>query len=70
MTYAAPIQTLPDQHQARVATSIGKNGRMLAEVRITSHGLLAIGGLVSAILLSTAVLVAVAASTPAARKSS
>lgn len=44
---------------ARVRLKLGKT-RYAAEVRVTSGGLLAIGGLVSSILLSTAVLVAVA----------
>lgn len=44
---------------ARARLKLGK-ARWTAEVRVTSGGLLAIGGLVSSILLSTAILVAVA----------
>jgi hypothetical protein len=44
------------QH-ARLAITFSKRASVTAEVSVTSGGLLAIGGLVSAILLSTAVLV-------------
>ncbi len=47
-------------HRAAVALTIGKATRFSAEVAISSVGLLAVGGLVASILLSTAVLVGVA----------
>lgn len=50
----------PYAHQADLALAAGKAFRVEARVTITSGGLLAISGLVSAILLSTAVLVRVA----------
>ncbi|WP_440978354.1 hypothetical protein ACQHGV_12015 [Sphingomonas pseudosanguinis] len=40
--------------------SLGGSDRLRLKIRLTSGGLLAIGGLVSSILLSTAVLVGVA----------
>ena len=43
--------------QARVAVAIGRRTSLTAEVAVTPSGLLAIGSLVSAILLSTAVIV-------------
>ncbi|ONF96529.1 hypothetical protein [Sphingomonas jeddahensis] len=51
---------LPDmapQHRARATIRIGKHGRLTARLDITSIGLLAVGALVSSILLSTTVLV-------------
>lgn len=52
---------VPDErfasHRGRLALSIGKRTSLEVEVAITSGGLLAIGGLVSMILLSTAVIV-------------
>ena len=47
----------PTLHRARGSLSIGRAAELKAEVEITSGGLLAIGGLVSAILLSTAGIV-------------
>lgn len=58
--------TLPEPGQrggtqrASVALQIGSHARISAEVAVTSGGLLAIGALVSSILLSTAVIVRVA----------
>ncbi len=46
--------------KAMLRVSAGRAIDVRAKVRITSGGLLAIGGLVSSILLSTAVLVGVA----------
>ena len=46
--------------RARLSLRVGKHSRISARVDVTSEGLLAIGGLVSSILLSTAVLVGVA----------
>ncbi len=50
----------PAMHRASGSLSIGRIAELKTEVEITSGGLLAVGGLVSAILLSTAVLVGVA----------
>ncbi|MDF2495808.1 hypothetical protein [Sphingomonas sp.] len=50
----------PPHHHATATIRAGKRARIGASLDITSAGLLAIGGLVSAILLSTAVLVRVA----------
>ena len=50
----------PATHRASGTLSIGRRAELKTEVEITSGGLLAIGGLVSAVLLSTAVLVGVA----------
>lgn len=50
----------PAHHHARARIRLGKRTRFHARVDVTSGGLLAIGGLVSSILLSTAVLVHVA----------
>ena len=50
----------PAPHRASGTLSIGRRAELKIEVEISSGGLLAIGGLVSAILLSTAVLVGVA----------
>jgi len=47
----------PDIQQAHLSLTIGKRMRLAVDVRVTPRGLLAIGSLVSAILLSTAVLV-------------
>jgi hypothetical protein len=47
----------PGAQQAHFAIRIGERAGLSADVTVTSAGLLAIGGLVSAILLSTAVLV-------------
>lgn len=46
-------------HRANLYVRFKGRVFITGEVRITSHGLLAIGGLVSSILLSTAVLVGV-----------
>jgi len=50
----------PVHHRARATIRLGKRHRFDARIEVTSDGLLAIGGLVSSILLSTAVLVRVA----------
>jgi hypothetical protein len=52
------------QH-ATVFVQLGKRHRLRASVEVTPAGLLAIGGLVSSILLSTAVLVRSAAAAKA-----
>ena len=44
-------------NRARLDIRIGKRGRVSAEVAVTNLGLLSIGGLVSSILLSTAILI-------------
>jgi hypothetical protein len=46
-------------NRARATIRIGKHTRLAARVDITTPGLLAVGALVSTILLSTAVLVRV-----------
>lgn len=48
------------RQEARARIRLGKHSRFDARVSVTSGGLLAIGALVSSILLSTAVLVHVA----------
>lgn len=56
-----PIRrSAPSRHQARLALDTGRRASLSLEIAITSAGLLAIGGLVSMILLSTATIVAVA----------
>lgn len=50
----------PVRHRARASIRLGKRSRLDARIAVTSGGLLAIGALVSSILLSTAVLVHVA----------
>jgi hypothetical protein len=45
------------RHRARLRLKIGRRSALRADVAISSSGLLAIGGLVSSILLSTAVIV-------------
>ncbi len=52
-------QAAPAYQHARFALRIGQAGGIGADVAVTSGGLLSIGALVSAILLSTAVLVRV-----------
>lgn len=51
-----PLGNPGDQH-ARFTLALGRRTSMTAEVSVTSSGLLAIGALVSSILLSTAVIV-------------
>ena len=46
-----------DVQQAHLSLTMGKRTRLAVDVRVTPRGLLAIGGLVSAILLSTTALV-------------
>jgi len=48
------------RHRGRLTLRIGRRSALRADLAIGSSGLLAIGGLVSSILLSTAVLVRVA----------
>lgn len=55
-----PAATVP-VHSAEVSLMINKDAGFKARAEITNGGLLAVAGLVSAILLSTAVLVHVAA---------
>lgn len=50
----------PPRQTAEVTLAAGKRFRLDARVAVTSGGLVAIGALVSSILLSTAVLVRVA----------
>ncbi|WP_267434061.1 hypothetical protein [Sphingomonas sp. GM_Shp_1] len=50
----------PSHQSATLRAGIGRKVVLRAKVRVTPGGLLAIGGLVSSILLSTAVLVGVA----------
>jgi hypothetical protein len=45
--------------RAKLTLRLGKRARLCARVEMTSEGLLAVGALVSSILLSTAVLVGV-----------
>jgi len=47
----------PSYQRARATLAIGRHARLSASVKVTSGGLLAIGVLVSTILLSTTVLV-------------
>lgn len=47
-------------HSASVTLALGRNAGLSATVKVTSGGLLSIAGLVSTVLLSTAVLVHVA----------
>ncbi len=46
-------------HRARATIRIGRHTRLSARIDITTPGLLAVGALVSSVLLSTAVLVRV-----------
>jgi hypothetical protein len=55
---AAPDRPL--RQRCRASLRLGKHVGMETEVELTPRGILAIAGLVSSILLSTAVLVAVA----------
>ncbi len=48
------------RQQARLSVKAGRRAGMTLDVGVTTGGLLAIGGLVAAILVSTAVLVGVA----------
>ncbi|MGE7206495.1 hypothetical protein ACQKJZ_12530 [Sphingomonas sp. NPDC019816] len=50
----------PVYQKASLRVPLGGQARLGVKVQVTSGGLLAIGGLVSSILLSTAVLVGVA----------
>jgi hypothetical protein len=56
---APPVtfQPLAERQRASLAVRIGRRWGVSASVEVTPAGLLAIGGLVSSILLSTAVLV-------------
>lgn len=53
----APLALLNERQTTRASMRIGPNLRMGASVNVTTGGILAIGLLVSGILLSTAVLV-------------
>jgi hypothetical protein len=55
-------------HRASASASIGRVAELRTEVEITSGGLLAVGALVSAILLSTAVIVRTAVGGRRARR--
>jgi hypothetical protein len=48
------------RQRARLSLRVGRRARLTVRVDVTADGLLAIGALVSSILLSTAVLVGVA----------
>jgi hypothetical protein len=50
-------QPAPDVQHAQLALRIGDRTNLTMEVRVTSTGLLAIGALVSSILVSSAVIV-------------
>lgn len=50
----------PVRQTGEISLRLGRNAGLDMRVKLTSRGILAIGGLVSSILLSTAVLVAVA----------
>ena len=50
------------RHKGRLTVRIGRRSSLRLDVAIDSTGLLAIGGLVSSILLSTAVIVGVVTS--------
>lgn len=52
--------SMSQPHIATVRAAFGRKVTLRTKLEITSGGLLAIGGLVSSILLSTAVLVGVA----------
>jgi hypothetical protein len=57
-TQAVALESVTNGRQrATVFVQLGKRRRLGASVEVTPAGLLAIGGLVSSILLSTAVLV-------------
>jgi hypothetical protein len=58
----------PHHQKAELRLSAGRAIDLRLKIRITSTGLLAIGGLVSSILLSTAVLVGVATRHPPRRE--
>ncbi|MCT8001540.1 hypothetical protein NZL82_06565 [Sphingomonas sanguinis] len=58
-TQLAPRRATTSQ-KAVLRLAAGRRLRLRAKVEVTSSGLLAIGGLVSSILLSTAILVGVA----------
>jgi hypothetical protein len=47
----------PEYQRARASLRVGRRARFSASVKVTDRGLVAIGVLVSSILLSTAVLV-------------
>jgi hypothetical protein len=59
----------PGRQRASVSIKLGRRRGFSASVKVTPIGLLAIGGLVSSILLSTAVLVRSAAAAKAAADS-
>jgi hypothetical protein len=56
-TDSRPTSPPRDAQRARLVARFGRRARLAASVDVTSRGLVAIGALVSAILLSTAVLV-------------
>jgi hypothetical protein len=61
-----PIDTLPAivpapvYQRGKISLRVGRRTRLVVSASVTSGGLLAIGGLVSSILLSTTILVGVA----------
>ena len=57
---AAPVPAASVPQRAHLSLRIGRRFRFKADARMTPAGLVAVGGLVSSILLSTAVLVTAA----------
>ncbi len=53
----SPAHGTADAQHAKFAIEFGNRASVVGEVRITSAGILAIGALMSSILLSTAVIV-------------
>jgi hypothetical protein len=60
--------TAPEYQHAALKVRFGRRARLAVRVDVTNEGLLAIGALVSSILLSTAVLVGVAVQRPDQRR--
>ncbi|MBV8971951.1 MAG: hypothetical protein JO290_06630 [Sphingomonadaceae bacterium] len=58
MTRLVPLSG--DRQRAVLVVRFGRRGRLRAAVEVSSGGLLAVGALVSSILLSSAVIVAAA----------
>jgi hypothetical protein len=57
LTTASTVAPPDDVQHAQIALRIGERSSLTMEVKVTSTGVLAIGALVSAILLSSAVIV-------------
>ncbi|KQN37516.1 hypothetical protein ASG37_10770 [Sphingomonas sp. Leaf407] len=58
------VPPTPSRHLAELRLRVGKRGRLQARIEIGNGGLLAIGALVSSILLSSAVIVVAAKRVP------